>query len=118
MITLDMIIFMLLIHWLADFVLQTHNQATKKSTSWKALLGHTLSYAGVWFVALSFFFPAAPIIIFVAITFVAHTITDYITSREAVKLHKKGDIHNFFVVIGFDQILHYAQLLITFILIF
>jgi len=30
------------------------------------------------------------------------------------KLWAKGDVHNFFVSIGFDQVLHYIQLFITF----
>jgi hypothetical protein len=48
------------------------------------------------------------------ITFIFHTITDYFTSRLNSKLWKKGDVHNFFVSIGFDQVLHYVQLFLTY----
>lgn len=43
-------------------------------------------------------------------TLVCHTITDYFTSRLNTKLYKANKIHEFFVSIGFDQILHYVQL--------
>jgi len=55
---------------------------------------------------------------FVLITFVAHTITDYFTSRLNAKLWAKGDVHNFFVSVGFDQVLHYVQLFVTYQLLF
>ena len=51
---------------------------------------------------------------FVGITFVCHTITDYFTSRLNSKLWAKGDVHNFFVSVGFDQVLHYVQLFLTY----
>ena len=51
---------------------------------------------------------------FVIITFICHTVTDYFTSRLNSKLWAKGDVHNFFVSVGFDQVLHYAQLFLTY----
>lgn len=117
----------LLIHWFADFVLQTDKQAKGKSKNWDDLLSHTFNYSLVWWIVgliyLAFSFrqfpiqPTSnllPIIYFGGITFVAHTITDYFTSRLNSKLHAKGDIHNFFVSIGFDQVLHYVQLFTTY----
>lgn len=109
------------IHWFADFVLQTDWQAKNKSKDNKALLSHTLTYSGVWFFMTILYFgfagPSVSImfpILFTLITFVAHTITDYFTSRLNTKLWVKGDVHNFFVSVGFDQVLHYAQLFTTF----
>ncbi len=61
----------------------------------------------------------------------AHTITDYFTSRLNTSLLPKreshptdygyfkeigGNIHNFFVSVGGDQCLHYAQLFGTYYL--
>lgn len=116
--TLIEIMLILLIHWFADFVLQTHWMATNKSKNMDALLAHTVSYSLIWLcvgvlyaVSLEshveqlyamFLFPLA--------TLAAHTLTDYYTSRWTSKLWAKGDIHNFFVVIGIDQVLHYLQL--------
>lgn len=106
------------IHWLADFVCQTDWQAKNKSTSNKALISHTLTYTSMWTsaVILYYLFTGIQLFWFLPITFVAHTIQDYFTSRLNKKLLDKGDTHNFFVSIGFDQVLHYVQLFLTFIL--
>lgn len=114
--------FIILIHWVADFVLQTDNQAKGKSTSWKWLLSHTGTYSLVWLVIICFLFPAdwdfyqrgLYSIYFAGITFVCHTITDYFTSRLNSRLWKEGKIHEFFVSIGFDQVLHYGQIFLTY----
>ena len=120
----------LFIHWVADFVLQTHWQATNKSKNNRALTAHVGTYTLTWFVAFGLIVviphnyfgidtvPGATpanlkVLLFFPITFVAHWITDYFTSRWTSKLYAKGDYHNFFVVIGFDQLLHYAQLFLT-----
>ncbi len=107
------------IHWFADFVLQTHYQATNKSKSWRALLGHVGTYSLVWLFAglcLSGHYGIENVIAFTVVTFICHTITDYFTSRLNAKLWAKGDVHNFFVSVGFDQVLHYGQLFLTFYL--
>lgn len=109
---------LLLIHWFADFVLQTHKQATEKSTSNRQLTMHVLVYSGIWMLVCNFYSVLTGnykiMALFPIITFICHWITDYFTSRLNSYLYKKGDIHNFFVSVGFDQILHYVQLLITF----
>lgn len=114
------IISIVLIHWFADFVLQTDEQAKGKSKENKCLLAHTLSYSFVWFVIGVFLIPLGvlplEVLCFVGITFVAHTITDYYTSRLNSKLWAEGKVHNFFVSVGFDQVLHYAQLFLTYLL--
>jgi len=45
----------LLIHWVADFVLQTDKQAKGKSKNWNDLLSHTVSYTGVWILFVTTF---------------------------------------------------------------
>lgn len=111
----------LLIHWFADFVLQTDKQAKGKSKEWGPLLDHVATYSSVWMViGLFYFFIIQSSLLFVnvlyftGITFFCHTITDYITSRENSKLWEQGKVHNFFVCIGFDQYLHYIQLFLTY----
>jgi hypothetical protein len=42
-----------------------------------------------------------------------HFITDACTSRLTGYFYKKGDYHNFFVVIGFEQFIHYTCLFVT-----
>lgn len=105
-----------IVHWIADFVLQTHWQATNKSKDTEALISHTITYSAVWFIVAPFIVPLHIAIFFVVITFIVHTVTDYFTSRWTSRLYAKGDYHNFFVVIGFDQLLHYTQLLLTYYL--
>lgn len=106
----------IIIHWIADFVLQTDEQAKGKSKQWLPLLSHTVTYSVVFFVGITFFISSINAILFMLITFVAHTITDYFTSRLNSKLWAEGKVHNFFVSIGFDQVLHYIQLFTTYYL--
>lgn len=59
-------------------------------------------------------------LLFFLITFVTHTITDYITSRIVSKKfankHLGSPIPNFgaFSMIGFDQVIHYGTLFLTY----
>ena len=121
MIDLKVVLAIILIHWLADFVFQTDKMAKGKSKNWNDLLSHTGTYSFIWFCFVPFYvllnldtYVEWTGTLFVLITFIAHTITDYFTSRLNSKLWAKGDVHNFFVSIGFDQVLHYTQLLLTY----
>lgn len=100
------------IHWIADFIFQTHWMATNKSKSNIALGLHVFVYSFIVTVGISLIFGLQPILWAAAFCFIflTHFATDYVTSRMSSYLYAKGDFHNFFVVIGFDQILHYAQL--------
>lgn len=115
----------LLVHWFADFVMQTDKMAQGKSKNWSDLISHTWTYCSIWWcfgivaVVVNIYYPffiykSWSLSLFTLITFIAHTITDYITSRENSKLWEAKKIHNFFVCIGFDQWLHYVQLFITY----
>lgn len=107
----------LAIHWFADFVLQTDWQAKNKSKNNGALTIHVLVYTAVFLIASDAFAIISNnnlMFLFAPITFICHWITDYFTSRLNSKLWATNKVHLFFVSIGFDQLLHYAQLLITF----
>jgi len=137
----------IIIHWIADFVLQTEKQATGKSKNWSDLLSHTSVYNSVWAVFIPIYFIVFGHVgvfmaillsmLFVVITFIFHTTTDYFTSRLNSKLipereyahnygkgvdkysffrYKNENWHNFFVSVGFDQVLHYIQLFTTYYL--
>ena len=121
--TFGVFLYILLVHWVADFLLQTNEQATKKSTSVKFLTYHVSAYSLVWFNSYYILGGSltsldldviAKCCIFVGITFVCHWITDFCTSRIGKPFWEKGDYHNGFVVVGFDQILHYVQLFLTY----
>lgn len=109
------IIAILFIHFIADFVCQTHWQASNKSKSLYALSSHVLTYTLVLWLGTSILFPGitAAVTVFAIINGVLHFITDAITSRISSKFFAENDWHNFFVVIGFDQFIHHTTLLYT-----
>lgn len=156
---ITVILTIIFIHWIADFVLQREKWSLGKSKNWGDLLAHTVTYSLVWLfiggcIYLQQFKPYNPEsnkimniywnywiprgLLFVLITFVCHTITDYFTSRLNSRLLPKTTLvtlntrylggggnemlcypkgsshHNFFVSIGFDQVLHYTQLFLTY----
>ena len=45
---LNEIFIILVVHWLADFVLQTKEQGLNKSKNWKYLVEHTYVYSLCW----------------------------------------------------------------------
>lgn len=111
----NLFLFILLIHFLADFGLQTHDQATNKGKSDKWLFYHVGVYSLIWFIASFIWFNNfSQALLFSMYTFVFHFATDCITARIGKPFWDKGDFHNGFVVVGFDQILHYIQLYYTF----
>ena len=105
---------MILIHFLADFGLQTHEQATNKSSSNKWLFYHVGTYSLIWFFAAFMISDSwGPSLLFAVITFIAHFTTDYITSRIGKPFWENKLLHDGFVVVGFDQVLHMVQLWFT-----
>jgi len=115
------VLYILIVHWFADFVLQTHHMSTRKSTSNYYLTMHVTIYSFVTIFLWSLLFPFTELtvsfngfLLSLVSIFVMHWITDYFTSRWTSRLYKEERFHDFFVVIGFDQVLHYTQLLLTF----
>lgn len=118
------IMFIILGHFIADFICQAEQWAVNKSKSNDALIDHTVTYSLVFGAFFLFFISHdfVKVVTFITVTFICHTITDYITSRIVSKKFARKEfgspIPNFgaFTMIGFDQVLHYAQLFLTFIL--
>jgi len=114
-----LILGILLIHYIADFWVQTSEEARNKSHSITALLSHTFSYSFFFIIPMMFIFASinkSPSLAweFCAITFVLHTITDFFTSRVNAYFWRQGRDRDFFKNLGFDQLLHFIQLLLTF----
>lgn len=112
------VIWLLFAHWVSDFVLQKHEWSLTKSSSNIALGKHVLTYSIMLVFFLlpvmvlmeplpdpSVFFRLATL--WAAFNGAMHFAVDYVTSRVNKRLYEKGDIHNFFVCVGFDQWLHY-----------
>ena len=95
----------LIAHWIADFVLQTDKMALNKSKSNRWLAYHV----GAYTLFMSVFFGP----LFGIINGLCHLATDWFSSRITTKLWASGDRHNFFVVIGLDQLAHTLVLLGT-----
>lgn len=105
------IILILSCHFIGDFVLQSYYMASNKSKSNKALTLHVLAY-GIPFYFISMGYVGG--IIWLIINLIFHWITDYITSRITSQYFMQQKYHEFFVVIGIDQLLHYIILIATF----
>lgn len=105
--------FILILHFIGDFKLQTDEQAKKKSTSNRFLFYHVITYSllffiFMWILSRSFKFA----LLYFVITFITHFITDYITSRSVKKYYEKNDTHTMFFIIGLDQLIHYTTLIL------
>ena len=115
MVSEHLILFICLVHFLADFGLQTNEQATLKSTNNLMLFYHVGVYTIIWGLFSIILFDSSTYklwrcIYFIIFTFGSHFITDYFTSRLVKKFFDKQDYHNGFVVIGFDQLIHILTL--------
>lgn len=109
-------------HWIADYLLQKGEWATNKSSDAISLLKHTSLYSIVWLV------PMVPLLglynglLFMVVTFIIHTFQDAITSGKVKEMFNDEiyytSLPNYgvFSFMGFDQLLHYLQLYILFIL--
>lgn len=111
------ILAIIFIHWVADFLLQSYGMATNKHKNNTVLAIHSLIYSFVFFLVGMFFFDIIQVTLFFMVTFVFHFITDYFTSRINTKLYNQRKYYGFigfFPMIGLDQVLHYAQLIICY----
>jgi hypothetical protein len=129
--TVTTILAIIIIHWVADFVCQAEVWATNKSKNNSALYKHVITYSTIWLLASCFLLGIArptettqwyvySSILFFLLTFCCHFITDYITSRIVSRKFENKEYGSpipntgAFTVIGFDQVLHYVQLFLTY----
>lgn len=120
------ILMLLAIHFVADFVFQTGGQATKKSSANWWLTGHCIVYTiitGILFLVYCAIYNLDSVGLyfgFLGITFVCHWITDYFTSKVTSQKFNEKEYYTSipntgaFTIIGFDQLLHYIQIFITY----
>lgn len=118
MISLEIIIIILLAHYIADFRWQTHWQASNKSKNNKALLGHVATYSLGLLIAGCFIFDpldSSSFLIWVIYNLIAHFLLDYVSSRESSRRWAEQKWHDFFETIGGDQFLHYVFLFTSYV---
>lgn len=108
---------LLAVHWVADFVCQSHWMAINKSSRNDALALHVTLYTAVLLGGTGLIVGLKPqfaVLGFAALNGALHFGTDYFTSRWSSSLWKQQRMHDFFVVIGLDQLIHQVTLAITF----
>lgn len=98
------ILLLIMLHFVADFVLQSTKVATTKSKSNSVLLWHVTLYGMtfIWFGWQYALLNAA-----------LHFVVDWNTSRITSFFWEKKNMRAFFTVIGLDQALHMMCLVIT-----
>ncbi len=108
------LVMLLVTHWVGDFLFQTTWMATSKSRRLDALTAHVLIYSLILSVAAALIFgPNTVAAAFIACNAVLHFVTDFFTSKVSASLHAKQNMRGFYVVLGFDQLLHHIALAAT-----
>lgn len=106
MIPTSILMYIIWMHFIGDFVLQSTKVATNKYKDSKVLMKHCILYA----------FPFVFIgVKYALIAGFLHFPIDYVTSKLTHKLYDNNEYHWFFVVIGLDQAIHMTILLKTFL---
>lgn len=122
-------------HFVADFRLQSHWMSINKSKRWSALLAHVAAYTATILVLMALAtYPRVPlwsVAFWALLNGAIHLCVDALTSqatstlwffepfydgettRRNVWVSNGTHPHWFFEMIGFDQLLHYASLLVT-----
>lgn len=113
-ISLWLLFYVMALHWLADFVLQSDKMARGKSKSNYWLSIHVLVYTSVMFLGMFLLsLNLVHLALWTLFNGSAHWVTDYFTSRGSSYFFQKEDYHNGFVVVGADQYAHLVCLTVS-----
>jgi hypothetical protein len=120
MATLYAMLWLLTVHFVADFVLQSDWMAQNKSKRNDALALHVTIYTATFLLLGGLPLlrildhPGGPVFgLWLLFNGAAHFATDYVTSRISSRLWAAKQVHNFFVCIGADQLIHALTLGLT-----
>ncbi|MEO6302379.1 MAG: DUF3307 domain-containing protein [Bacteroidia bacterium] len=109
------------VHFLADFVFQSSKMATGKSKSFTWLCIHVGTYAIVSLLSFGFitYYYGDALFAFYwwLVNVILHFIVDFITSKITSKFWDQKNMRLFFVMIGFDQLIHTLCLISTFLVV-
>lgn len=109
----SLFIYLAFLHFLGDFVFQSDWMAKNKSSSLKALSLHVSVYSLILLLGSCLVLDHLVALKFTLVNAALHFFVDRFTSKVSSSLFKAGDMHNFFVCVGFDQLIHYACLFST-----
>jgi hypothetical protein len=118
-------VIILFFHWVGDFLFQTTSMATHKSKSnyWLSVhvFYYTVGISPLWILIMwskgSFTAGLLPGLLWLVVAAGLHWITDYFTSRQTSRLYAEKKYYGFpafFSVIGLDQWIHAACLLLSY----
>lgn len=105
MISFQIIVLILFLHFVSDFLLQSQKMSETKSEDLTMILLHASIYS-LPFILIS------PL--YALVNGILHGGVDNVTSKWTKKLYKQQKYHWFFVVIGFDQMIHLMTLFSTY----
>jgi hypothetical protein len=111
MIDISTLTLILLAHWIGDYLMQFNVIANHKAESFAWLSVHVFIYSIVILLAALIVMKAHDAFMYAFLNGFIHLITDYFTSKISVRF--KSNPRVFFLVIGFDQFLHTATLIVT-----
>lgn len=113
------LIFLLVAHFIGDFILQSDQMAKNKSKSNMALFEHVIAYLLPFLLLMPFILWTTQYVpLFCIVTGILHFLIDYVTSRINSNNYKQGKIHEFFIGVGADQLIHYICLIFTYLYIY
>jgi hypothetical protein len=114
MMSLQMIAWLLLGHWIGDYLLQTRRMANAKHRDLEMLLLHVLVYSAIMMTFVRVACPGlatVPALAFVTMTAAAHAAVDALSSRLTHWSWGHAKEKLFFCVLGADQVLHVIAVL-------
>lgn len=114
---MTLICFILIVHFVADFIVQTDEQARGKSGSLYPLIAHITSYSiALWFALICYSYfdrSVTGLALYVFWNGLAHFVTDLVSSRVGKARWEAGDRRGFFIVVGADQLVHSLCLILS-----
>lgn len=105
-------------HFIGDYALQSRWMGDNKSHNWNALGTHVAVYAAALAIWANIVLGPLDALYFVLLNGALHFITDAITSRATSHFFKAKKMYLTFLVMGFDQFIHAATLILTLPVIF
>ncbi len=117
------IVFLLTLHYVADFLCQTREMATKKGSSILWLSIHVLTYTFCFGGVFGFYLlwsesmsdkSVMEINTFIILNGILHWVTDFLTSKLTSYFYKKENMYGFFSIVGLDQLIHATTILLTY----
>lgn len=109
--TINILTLLFILHFIGDFLFQTRQMANNKSKSLYWLTSHVLYYCSAFMPIFLLIGIETQYIEFMFVLFTTHWLTDFFTSKLTTYCWEKRKIKMFFVVIGFDQMIHVITLL-------